>query len=377
MTDESDELFSNDDEELLSINTETFTCEPLSEFVRWAREKNVSLDKMKQLIANERQRQERDAKPKYDEKRFLGRELFDYTDVERDAIQGNPIRVRTCDLTHIDNNHRKCNDDDSHAPSDWEERTGIDLDRKTHTRKFPWLYVPNSVRKGNPIKCDIQKTTLARKFVKLPPAIGAKLMKMKFGSEEFIEFAKLEKQKVFKELVVKYPEFCIDCNLKEYDCVEWALEQGLKESDTPATIPDGTQDMGNDEQTNGATEREPQRELIVDEAKQNVSTRYYFITTMTVYLIILSCICAKKEKEKSGPPSVIIVNEQNTEDNSRINGITEEGQKQQLLDEGAHQSVSYALYSVTNMTLCLMNLFCAVVGKRGRRTIHMKKSQRI
>ena len=81
-------------------------------------------------------------------------------------------------------------------------------------------------------------------------------MKIKFRSTEYIEFEKLEKQKVFKELVVNYPEFCIGRNLKKYDCVEWALEVGFKERDTPATIPDGTQNMRKDNQTNGATERE-------------------------------------------------------------------------------------------------------------------------
>ena len=68
-------------------------------------------------------------------KQFLGRQLLHYTKDERDAKKGNPIRVRTCDLKHIDNNHRKCNDDDSHASSDWEKRTGIELNLETHTHK--------------------------------------------------------------------------------------------------------------------------------------------------------------------------------------------------------------------------------------------------
>ena len=102
----------------MSINTETFTCEPLSEFVRWTIENNISSDKVRKLTEYEQKRQQQDAKPEYDKKQFLGRQLLHYTKDEHDAKKGNPIRVRTCDLKHIDNNHRKCNDDDSHASSD-------------------------------------------------------------------------------------------------------------------------------------------------------------------------------------------------------------------------------------------------------------------
>ena len=139
MTDDS-QLFSQDEEESSSINTETLTCEPLSEFVRWTIENIMSSDKVRKLTENEQKRQQQDAQPKYDKKRFLGRQVFDYTKYERDAKKGNPIRVRTCDLKHIDNNHRKCNDDDSHASSDWEKWTGIKWVLKpTHKNLYGYI----------------------------------------------------------------------------------------------------------------------------------------------------------------------------------------------------------------------------------------------
>ena len=67
MTDDS-QLFSQDEEESSSINTETLTCEPLSEFVRWTIENIISSDKVRKLTENEQKRQQQDAKPEYDKK---------------------------------------------------------------------------------------------------------------------------------------------------------------------------------------------------------------------------------------------------------------------------------------------------------------------
>ena len=54
---------------------------------------------------------------------FLCQE-FDYSNQEFYQSQGHKDRIRTADCNEVDRKTRRDNDDDSHRPSDWKERTG-------------------------------------------------------------------------------------------------------------------------------------------------------------------------------------------------------------------------------------------------------------